>query len=75
MLELRLETFFRTQIASSEGMIVKYGCNQAPVVSEDGDVPPEECHLAVVEDLHLLLIARLLVDVIDAPPQFLHGVL
>jgi hypothetical protein len=56
-------------------MIVKYGCNQAPVVSEDGDVPSQECHLAVVEDLHLLLIARLLVDVIDAPPQFLHGVL
>lgn len=74
MLKLGLETILAPKVPPGERMVIKHTCNQSPIVSENGNVPSQECNFAVIENLHLFLVPVFLVDVLDASSQLFHRV-
>ena len=66
-MELGLKTVFAAEVPSGERVVVEDTSDKSPIVSENGDIPSEECNLAIIEDLHLLLVPCLLVNVVDSP--------
>ena len=55
--KLGLQTVFISKIPSCEWMIIQHICDEAPIVSEDRNIPSHKCYFAVIENhLNLLLI-------------------
>ena len=53
--ELLLQALLGSKVASCEWVVVQHVDDEAPVVTEYGDVPAHEGHFAVVEELQLLV--------------------